>query len=84
MRFFRRFRNRGAPSALDVRDFAAGSHSFDGLISYDHWRKNVSGFNISLTPEELVVGQVRRRIGHPRTHPSNQRGDVHHRGSRAR
>jgi predicted permease len=48
----------GGPSALDMRDFAAGAHSFDGLIEYDHWRKNVSGILGSNHAEEMVVGLV--------------------------
>jgi putative ABC transport system permease protein len=48
----------GGPSALDMRDLAAGSHSFEQLIVYDHWRKNVSGIRGSNQAEEMVVGLV--------------------------
>jgi putative ABC transport system permease protein len=48
----------GGPSVLDARDFAAASSSFDGLVVYDHWRKNVSGISGSSQPEEMVVGLV--------------------------
>lgn len=45
------------PSALDTRDLAAASPSFEGLIAYDQWRKNVS---LGETHEsaETVVGLV--------------------------
>ena len=48
----------GGPSAMDMRDFAAGAHSFEGLIVYDHWRKNISGILGSNQAEEMVVGLV--------------------------
>ena len=48
----------GVPSALDMRDFAAASRCFDGMIVYDHWRKNVSGILGSTAAEEMVVGLV--------------------------
>jgi putative ABC transport system permease protein len=48
----------GGPSAMDMRDFAAANHSFEKLIVYDHWRKNVSGILGSSEPEEMVVGLV--------------------------
>jgi putative ABC transport system permease protein len=48
----------GSPSALDMRDFAAGARSFEGLVVYDHWRKNVSGILGSSQAEEMVVGLV--------------------------
>ena len=48
----------GVPSALDMRDFAAGARSFEGLVVYDHWRKNVSGIRGSSQAEEMVVGLV--------------------------
>jgi len=43
---------------MDIRDFAAAAHSFDGMVSYDHPRKNVSLSQGSSQPEELVVGLV--------------------------
>ena len=48
----------GGWSPMDIRDFAAAAHSFDGMVSYDHWRKNVSLSQGSSQPEELVVGLV--------------------------
>ncbi len=48
----------GGPSALDMRDFAASARGFEGLIVYDHWRKNVSGILGSNRAEEMVVGLV--------------------------
>ena len=46
----------GSPSRLDMRDLAAAAHSFEGMIVYDHWRKNVSGILGSNDAEEMVVG----------------------------
>ena len=48
----------GGPSPMDIRDIAAASHSFESLVVYDHWRKNVSGVFGSQQPEEMVVGLV--------------------------
>ena len=48
----------GGWSPMDIRDFAAAARSFDGMVSYDHWRKNVSLGQGSSQPEELVVGLV--------------------------
>src|SRR6516225_5754816 len=33
--------NPGGPSMLDVRDFAEGNHTFEKIVGYDTWRKNV-------------------------------------------
>jgi putative ABC transport system permease protein len=52
--------NAGGPSVLDMRDFAANAHSFEGLIVYDDWRKNVSGILGSNQAEETIVGLVSR------------------------
>jgi len=48
----------GGLSRLDMRDIAASAQSFEGMVVYDHWRKNVSGFGGSGDPEETVVGLV--------------------------
>ena len=48
----------GGPSPMDMRDFAAATHSFEGMVAYDHWRKNVSGILGSNEPEEMVIGLV--------------------------
>jgi predicted permease len=47
----------GGPSVLDMRDFAQNSHSFQKMVSYDAWRKNVS-FGSSVEPEQMRVGLV--------------------------
>jgi predicted permease len=47
----------GGPSVLDMRDFAQNSHSFQRMVSYDAWRKNVS-FGDSAEPEQMRVGLV--------------------------
>jgi putative ABC transport system permease protein len=49
---------QGGPSPMDMRDFAAVNHSFERLVVYDHWRKNVSGILGSTQPEQMVVGLV--------------------------
>ena len=46
----------GGPSPMDMRDFAAAAHSFEGMAIYDRWRKNVSGMAGSKNPEETIVG----------------------------
>ena len=46
------------PSPLNVRDYAATSLSFDGMVAYDAWRKNVSFSGADADPEERRVGLV--------------------------
>jgi putative ABC transport system permease protein len=46
------------PSPLDVRDFARASRSFETLVAYDAWRKNVSGIHGSTQAEQMLVGLV--------------------------
>src|SRR6266576_2723330 len=46
------------PSPLDVRDFAAANRTFDQLVVFDAWRKNVSIANRSVEPEQRPVGLV--------------------------
>lgn len=48
----------GGPSPLDVRDFATNNHTFQQMVVYDHWRKNVSFASLSAEPEQMVVGLV--------------------------
>src|SRR5215469_4812860 len=48
----------GGASPMDMRDFAASAQSFEGMVSYDRWRKNVGGIAGSDTPEETIVGLV--------------------------
>lgn len=50
----------GGPSVLDMRDFAANADGLEGLIVYDHWRKNVSGILGSNHAEEMIVDLVPR------------------------
>jgi hypothetical protein len=47
----------GGPSLLDMRDFAQNSHSFQRMVAYDAWRKNVSFGNFA-EPEQMRVGLV--------------------------
>jgi len=47
----------GGPSVLDMRDFRQNSHSFQNMVAYDAWRKNVS-FGNSAEPEQMRVGLV--------------------------
>jgi len=46
------------PSPLDVRDFAAANHTFERIVVFDAWRKNVSLSNRSVEPEQRPVGLV--------------------------
>jgi putative ABC transport system permease protein len=46
------------PSPLDVRDFAAQSHTFEKFAVYDIWPKNVSLGSGSTEPEQLRIGLV--------------------------
>jgi putative ABC transport system permease protein len=48
----------GGASPMDMRDYAAGTQSFEGMVAYDRWRKNVSGIAGSDSPEEAIVGLV--------------------------
>jgi predicted permease len=48
----------GAPSPLDVRDFARGNRTFANMVVYDHWRKNVNLATSFSEPEQRVVGLV--------------------------
>jgi predicted permease len=47
----------GGPSVLDMLDFAQNSHSFQKMVAYDAWRKNVS-FGNSAEPQQMRVGLV--------------------------
>lgn len=46
------------PSPLDVRDYAATNHTFEKLVAFDTWRKNVSFPGGSTEPEQRPVGLV--------------------------
>jgi len=48
----------GGPSALDARDFGIENHTFEKLVVYDTWRKNVAATSGSTEPEQLPVGLV--------------------------
>ena len=50
--------NPGGPSAMDVRDFSQRNHTFQKIIAYDTWRKNVSFGSAGGTPEQMRVGLV--------------------------
>ncbi len=46
------------PSPLNLRDYAAASHSFARMVAYDAWRKNVSFGDRDGDPQEMRVGLV--------------------------
>jgi len=48
----------GGPSPVDVRDFAQLNHSFQKMVTYDTWRKNVSFGSFGGEPEQMRVGLV--------------------------
>jgi putative ABC transport system permease protein len=48
----------GGPSPLDLRDFAQSNRTFQKIIAYDTWRKNVSFSNPRGEPEQMRVGLV--------------------------
>ena len=52
------FANPDGPSALDVRDFAQRSRSFQKMVAYDTWAKNVSFGESAGQPEQMEVGLV--------------------------
>jgi predicted permease len=55
---FNTFANPDGPSALDVRDFAQRSRSFQNMVAYDTWAKNVSFGESASQPEQMEVGLV--------------------------
>jgi predicted permease len=55
---FNTFANPDGPSALDVRDFAQRSSSFQNMVAYDTWAKNVSFGESAGQPEQMEVGLV--------------------------
>ena len=55
---FNTFANPDGPSALDVRDFAQRSRSFQNMVAYDTWTKNVSFGESTGQPEHISVGLV--------------------------
>jgi putative ABC transport system permease protein len=52
------FGNPDGPSVPDFQDFAQRSHSFQKMVVYDTWRKNVSFGDSAGEPEQLRVGLV--------------------------
>jgi predicted permease len=48
----------GGPSTMDMRDFAQGNHTFENMVVYDTWRKNVSFSDKETEPEQMWVGLV--------------------------
>jgi putative ABC transport system permease protein len=46
------------PSPTDLRDYARATRSFQQLIPYDAWRKNVSFGTAASEPEQMIVGLV--------------------------
>ena len=46
------------PSSLDARDYAQNNHSFQNMVVYDHWRKNVNLGTAGSEPEQMIVGLV--------------------------
>jgi len=55
---FNTFGNPDGPSAPDVRDFAQRSRSFQKMVVYDTWRKNISFGESAGQPEQMGVGLV--------------------------
>jgi len=52
------FGNPNGPSAPDVRDFAQRSQSFQNMVVYDTWRKNIRFGDSAGEPEQMRVGLV--------------------------
>ena len=48
----------GGPSPMDMRDFAQVNHTFEDMLVYDTWRKNVSFTDGRGEPEQMIVGLV--------------------------
>jgi putative ABC transport system permease protein len=46
------------PSPLDTRDFDKFSSTFEGLVAYDIWPKNLSGLSGDIHAEQTSVGLV--------------------------
>jgi putative ABC transport system permease protein len=81
---FNTFANPDGPSALDVRDFAQRTRSFQNMVAYDTWAKNVSFGESVGQPEQMSVGlvpaayfeilDIRPIIGRLFTEDENQEG----------
>jgi putative ABC transport system permease protein len=48
----------GGPSAPDVLDYRQANHTFQNIVVYDAWRKNVSFGDAGGDPEQMRVGLV--------------------------
>ena len=48
----------GGPSMMDMRDFAQRNHTFEQMVAYDTWRKNVSFGARQGEPQQMWVGLV--------------------------
>jgi len=48
----------GGPSPMDMRDFAQMNRTFEDMVVYDTWRKNVSFTDSRGEPEQMWVGLV--------------------------
>jgi putative ABC transport system permease protein len=48
----------GGPSVMDMRDFAQSNHTFQQMVVYDTWRKNVSFGARQGEPQQMWVGLV--------------------------
>src|SRR5579864_7705030 len=48
----------GGPSPMDMRDFAQSNHTFENMVVYDSWRKNVSSSDSRGEAEQMMVGLV--------------------------
>jgi putative ABC transport system permease protein len=46
------------PSPLDAKDFEKLGSSFEGMVAYDIWPKNLSGLSGDLGAERISVGLV--------------------------
>lgn len=48
----------GGPSPVDIQDFSRRNHTFQQMVGYDTWRKNVSFGGAGSDPEQMRIGLV--------------------------
>lgn len=48
----------GGPSPVDIQDFSRRNHTFQQMVGYDTWRKNVSFGGVGSEPEQMRIGLV--------------------------
>lgn len=48
----------GGPSPVDIQDFTRRNHTFQQMVAYDTWRKNVSFAAVGSEPEQMRIGLV--------------------------